>query len=69
MFPEAEMLPHQICSQPMFIGGATNYEADQQWGVTSWWQRYPFEQESTFVIFSEYNRCIASPTARKEVLA
>jgi hypothetical protein len=25
MFPEAEMLPHLICSRPMFIG-----EADQQ---------------------------------------
>jgi hypothetical protein len=28
MFPEAELLPHLICSRPMFIGGA-NYEADQ----------------------------------------
>jgi hypothetical protein len=27
MFPEAEMLPHLICSRPMFIGGA-NDEAD-----------------------------------------
>src|SRR3984893_4848974 len=28
MFPEAEMLPHLICSRPMFIGGAKD-EADQ----------------------------------------
>ena len=28
MFPEAEVLPHLICSRPMFIGGA-NDEADQ----------------------------------------
>src|SRR5271165_1304361 len=28
MFPEAETLPHLICSRPMFIGGA-NDEADQ----------------------------------------
>ena len=28
MFLEAEMLPHLICSRPMFIGGA-NDEADQ----------------------------------------
>jgi hypothetical protein len=28
MFPEAELLPHLICSRPMFIGGA-NDEADQ----------------------------------------
>jgi hypothetical protein len=28
MFPEAEMLPHLICSRPIFIGGA-NDEADQ----------------------------------------
>src|SRR3984893_14477878 len=27
MFPEAEMLPHLICSRPMFIGGAKD-EAD-----------------------------------------
>src|ERR1700730_8417960 len=29
MFPEAEMLPHLICSRPMFIGGAQD-EADQR---------------------------------------
>jgi len=28
VFPEAELLPHLICSRPMFIGGA-NDEADQ----------------------------------------
>src|SRR5580704_11084464 len=28
MFPEAKMLPHLICSRPMFIGGAKD-EADQ----------------------------------------
>ena len=28
MFPEAEMLPHLICSRPMFTGGAKD-EADQ----------------------------------------
>ena len=28
IFPEAEMLPHLICSRPIFIGGA-NDEADQ----------------------------------------
>jgi hypothetical protein len=28
MFPEAEMLPHLICSRPILIGGA-NDEADQ----------------------------------------
>jgi hypothetical protein len=32
MFPEAEMLPHLICSRPMFIGGA-NDEADQYGGA------------------------------------
>jgi hypothetical protein len=32
MFPEAEMLPHLICSRPMFIGGA-NDEADQHGGT------------------------------------
>src|SRR5258707_8251403 len=32
MFPEAEMLPHLICSRPMFIGGG-NYEAGQHWGT------------------------------------
>ena len=32
MFPEAEMLPHLICSRPMFIGGA-NDEADQHGGA------------------------------------
>jgi hypothetical protein len=28
MFPETKMLPHLICSRPIFIGGA-NDEADQ----------------------------------------
>ena len=32
MFPEAEMLPHLICSRPMFIGGAKD-EADQHGGT------------------------------------
>jgi hypothetical protein len=32
MFPEAEMLPHLICSRPMFIGGAKD-EADQHGGA------------------------------------
>jgi len=32
MFLEAEMLPHLICSRPMFIGGA-NDEADQHGGA------------------------------------
>ncbi len=32
MIPEAEMLPHLICSRPMFIGGA-NDEADQHGGA------------------------------------
>src|SRR5215831_17386211 len=32
MFPEAEMLPHLICSRPIFIGGA-NDEADQYGGA------------------------------------
>jgi hypothetical protein len=32
MFPEAEMLPHLICSRPIFIGGA-NDEADQHGGA------------------------------------
>jgi hypothetical protein len=32
MFPEAEMLPHLICSRPMFIGGA-NDEAHQYGGA------------------------------------
>jgi hypothetical protein len=32
MFPEAEILPHLICSRPMFIGGA-NDEADQHDGA------------------------------------
>jgi hypothetical protein len=32
MFPEAEMLPHLICSRPVFIGGA-NDEADQHGGA------------------------------------
>ena len=32
MFPEAEMLPHLICSRPMFIGGAGD-EADQHGGA------------------------------------
>jgi hypothetical protein len=32
MFLEAEMLPHLICSRPMFIGGATD-EADQHRGA------------------------------------
>jgi hypothetical protein len=37
MFPEAETLPHLICSRPMFIGGA-NDEADQHGGATTiWW--------------------------------
>jgi hypothetical protein len=32
MFPQAEMLPHLICSRPIFIGGA-NDEADQHGGA------------------------------------
>jgi hypothetical protein len=32
MFPEAEMLPHVICSRSMLIGGA-NDEADQHGGA------------------------------------
>jgi hypothetical protein len=32
MYPEAEMLPHLICSRPMFIGGAKD-EADQHGGA------------------------------------
>jgi hypothetical protein len=32
MFPEAEMLPHLICSRPIFIGGASD-EADQHGGA------------------------------------
>ena len=32
MFPEAEMLPHLICSRPMFIDGAKD-EADQHGGA------------------------------------
>jgi hypothetical protein len=32
MFPEAEMLPHLICSRPMFTGGAKD-EADQHGGT------------------------------------
>jgi len=32
MFPEAEMLPHLICSRPIFIGGAKD-EADQHGGA------------------------------------
>ena len=32
MFPEGEMLPHLICSRPMFIGGAKD-EADQHGGA------------------------------------
>jgi hypothetical protein len=32
MLLEAEMLPHLICSRPMFIGGA-NDEADQHGGA------------------------------------
>jgi hypothetical protein len=28
MFPEAEMLPHLICSRPIWVGGGIN-EADQ----------------------------------------
>ena len=32
MFPESEMLPHLICSRPMFIGGAGD-EADQHGGA------------------------------------
>jgi DNA replication protein DnaC len=32
MLPEAEMLPHLICSRPIFIGGA-NDEADQHGGA------------------------------------
>jgi hypothetical protein len=32
LFLEAEMLPHLICSRPMFIGGANN-EADQYGGT------------------------------------
>jgi hypothetical protein len=32
MFPEAGMLPHLICSRPMFIGGAKD-EADQHGGA------------------------------------
>jgi hypothetical protein len=32
MFPEAEALPHLICSRPIFIGGA-NDEADQHGGA------------------------------------
>jgi hypothetical protein len=32
MFLEAEMLPHLICSRPIFIGGA-NDEADQHGGA------------------------------------
>src|SRR5262249_12370779 len=31
MFPEAEMLPHLICSRPIFIGGG-DYEAGQEGG-------------------------------------
>jgi hypothetical protein len=33
MFPEAEMLPHLICSRPMFIGAA-NHKADQHDALT-----------------------------------
>ena len=32
MFPEAEPLPHLICSRPMFIGGVKD-EADQHGGA------------------------------------
>jgi hypothetical protein len=32
MFPEAEMLPHLICSRPILIDGA-NDEADQHGGA------------------------------------
>jgi hypothetical protein len=32
MFLEAEMLPHLICSRPMFIGGAKD-DADQHGGA------------------------------------
>jgi len=32
MFPEAEMLPHLICSRPILIGGASD-EADQYGGA------------------------------------
>jgi hypothetical protein len=32
MFPDAEMLPHLICSRPTLIGGAKN-EADQYGGA------------------------------------
>jgi hypothetical protein len=32
LFPEPEMLPHLICSRPMFIGGA-NDEADKHGGA------------------------------------
>jgi hypothetical protein len=32
MLPEAEILPHLICSRPIFIGGA-NDEADQHGGA------------------------------------
>jgi hypothetical protein len=32
MFPEAEILPHLICSRPMFMGGAKD-EADQHGGT------------------------------------
>jgi hypothetical protein len=32
MLPEAEMLPHLICSRPIFIGGAYD-EADQHGGA------------------------------------
>ena len=32
MFPEAEMLPHLICSRPMFTGGAKD-EANQHSGA------------------------------------
>jgi hypothetical protein len=32
MIPEAEMLPHLICSRPIFIGGA-NDEADRHGGA------------------------------------
>ena len=32
MFPEADVLPHLICSRPIFIGGAKD-EADQHGGA------------------------------------
>jgi len=36
MFPEAEMLPHLICSRPMFIGGAKDVGRSAWRHVTNW---------------------------------